>query len=320
MAAELHAPPQDVPRHRPVMPRETLEALSPRPGGVLFDGTLGLGGHAAAWLEQTAPDGRVVGLDRDEQALDSARRSLARFGARATLVHADYRHAASVLDSLGLKAVDAALLDLGLGSHQLDDPARGFSFRSDGPLDMRFDRSRPGDTAADLIARSSEAELARVISEFGEERMARRIAREIVETRRHTPLWTTAALADLVRRVVPASRHERIDPATRTFQALRIAVNQELDGLGSAIETLVARLASGGRIAVIAFHSLEDRISKTTLRRLAEPCRCRRGDPCTCGAKQWLDLPVRRAVVCSPIEANENPRARSAKLRWGAKR
>lgn len=320
MAAELHAPPQEVPRHRPVMSRETLDALNPRPGAVLFDGTLGLGGHAAAWLEQTAPDGQVVGLDRDEEALELARKSLVRFGERATLVHADYRDAGVVLDSLGLKTIDAALLDLGLGSHQLDDPYRGFSFRFDGPLDMRFDRSRAGATAADLIEQSSEAELARVFSEFGEERMARRIAREIVETRRHTPLRTTAELANLVRRIVPASRHDRIDPATRTFQALRIAVNQELDGLGATIEALVARLARGGRIAVIAFHSLEDRISKTTLRRLAETCRCRRGDPCTCGAQEWLDLPVRRAVSCTRAEANENPRARSAKLRWGIKR
>ncbi len=320
MAAELHAPPQEVPRHRPVMSRETLDALNPRPGAVLVDGTLGLGGHAAAWLEQTAPDGQVVGLDRDEEALELARKSLVRFGERATLMYADYRDAGAVLDSLGLKTIDAALLDLGLGSHQLDDPYRGFSFRFDGPLDMRFDRSRSGATAADLIEQSSEAELARVFSEFGEERMARRIAREIVETRRHTPLRTTAELANLVRRIVPASRHDRIDPATRTFQALRIAVNQELDGLGATIETLVARLARGGRIAVIAFHSLEDRISKTTLRRLAETCRCRRGDPCTCGALEWLDLPVRRAVSCTQAEANENPRARSAKLRWGIKR
>lgn len=320
MAAELHMPPQGSRRHLPVMCRETLMALNPGPGAVLVDGTLGLGGHAEAWLEQTGPNGRVVGLDRDELALDVARETLKRFGTRATIVHADYREASAVLDSLGLSTVDAALLDLGLGSHQLDDPQRGFSFRFEGPLDMRFDRSHPGSTAADLIAHAPEPELARILASYGEERMARKISRQIVETRRHTPLRTTSQLADLVRRVVPAGRHDRIDPATRTFQALRIAVNHELDGLNAAIESLVARLARGGRIAVIAFHSLEDRISKTMLRRLAEPCRCRRGDPCTCEALQWLDLPSRRAIFCSDAEANENPRARSAKLRWGIKR
>jgi len=309
-----------VPTHRPVLAAETLEALDPGPGKVLLDGTVGLGGHAARWLELTAPFGRVVGFDRDARALAVAARNLAPFGARAELIHDDYREAPRIIAERGFAAPDAALLDLGLGSHQIDDPTRGFSHRFDAPLDMRFDADAPGRTAADILARAAEPELARIFEEHGELPGARKLARALCDARRRAPIRTTTELARLVREVLPPRGRQRIDPATLVFQALRIAVNDELEGLDAAIEALVRMLPQGGRIAVIAFHSLEDRIAKRTLRRLAEPCRCRRGDPCTCGATRLLDMPERRAVKTSDEEALENPRARSARLRWGTRR
>ncbi|RMG46860.1 MAG: 16S rRNA (cytosine(1402)-N(4))-methyltransferase RsmH [Acidobacteria bacterium] len=306
-------------RHRPVMVPEVLEALAPRPGALLLDGTVGPGGHAEAWLEAAGEGAELIGLDRDASALALARRRLQRFGERVRLFHCDYREAPALLDRLGRRP-DAVLLDLGLGSHQVDDPERGFSFRLDGPLDMRFDRDRPGPTAAEILAHASEPELARILSEYGEERAAKKLARRLVEARKRRPFRTTRELADFVRGVVPARGRRRLDPATRTFQALRIAVNDELSGLAEALSGLVERLPAGGRIAVIAFHSLEDRIVKRTLRRLAEPCRCRRGDPCTCGALQWIELVQRRALRPDPGEVAANPRARSARLRWGVRR
>ena len=309
-----------LPLHRPVLTAETLQALDPKPGRLLLDGTVGTGGHAAAWLEASTPDGRVIALDRDASALATARERLAPWGDRAHFVHADYRDAADLLDGLGLATIDAALVDLGLGTHQIDDPERGFAFRFDSPLDMRFDRDTPGPTAADLVNHLPEPELARVLFEYGEERASRRLARVIVETRRRHPIRTTAELAAIVRSAVPGGGRQRIDPATRTFQALRIAVNRELEGLAEALEALVRRLAPGGRLAVIAYHSLEDRIVKHTLRRLAEPCHCRRGDPCSCGALMLIELEERHAVTPSENETALNPRARSARLRWGVRR
>jgi 16S rRNA (cytosine1402-N4)-methyltransferase len=309
-----------LPLHRPVLTAETLQALAAQPGRLLLDCTVGTGGHAALWLEATAPDGRVIALDRDASALAAARERLAPFGARARFEHADYRDAAEVLDALGVETVDAALIDLGLGTHQIDDPARGFAFRFDGPLDMRFDRDTPGPTAADLVNHLPEPELARVLYEYGEERASRKLARVIVEARRRHPIRTTGELAELVRAAIPGFGRQRIDPATRTFQALRIAVNRELEGLAGALESLVLRLAPGGRLAVIAYHSLEDRVAKHTLRRLAEPCHCRRGDPCSCGARLLIELEERHAVVAGEEEIAANPRARSARLRWGVRR
>ncbi len=308
------------PLHRPVLTNETLAALDPRPGRRLLDGTAGTGGHSEIWLRSTAPDGKVIALDRDPSALATAAERLAPFGERVQLVHADYRDADAVLERLGVASVDAVLLDLGLGSHQIDDPERGFAFRFDGPLDMRFDRETPGRSAADLVNHLPEPELARVLAEYGEERAARKLARAIVEARRRHPIRTTGELAELVRRCLPAHGRQRIDPATRTFQALRIAVNDELSGLDDALGALVRRLAPGGRIAVIAYHSLEDRIVKHTLRRLAEPCRCRRGDPCSCGALELVALEERHAIFPTEEEIAVNPRARSARLRWGIRR
>ncbi|MCU0231379.1 MAG: 16S rRNA (cytosine(1402)-N(4))-methyltransferase RsmH [Acidobacteria bacterium] len=309
-----------LPLHRPVLTAETLRSLAPRPGALLLDGTVGTGGHAAAWLEASAPDGRVLALDRDASALATARARLAPYGERVRFEHADYREAPEVLDALGLATVDAVLIDLGLGTHQIDDPARGFAFRFDGPLDMRFDRETPAPTAADLVNHLPEPELARLLYEYGEERASRKLARAIVEARRRHPFRSTGELAALVRAAIPGFGRQRIDPATRTFQALRIAVNRELEGLADALEALVRRLAPGGRLAVIAYHSLEDRIVKHTFRRLAEPCRCRRGDPCTCGALRLIELEERHAIMPGDDELAANPRARSAKLRWGVRR
>lgn len=297
---------------------ETLEVLQPGPGRVLLDGTLGLGGHSAAWLEASAPDGRVIAFDRDRTALERARARLAPFADRVELHHEDYRDCAEIL---GDRRVDAALLDLGLGSHQLEDPERGFSFRYDGPLDMRFDRDRPGPSAAEILSQSSAPEIARILAEYGEERAARRIAREIVEERQRAPIRTTFQLAELVRRIVPSSHRtkRRIDPATRTFQALRIATNEELHGLQDAITTLVDHLRPGGRIVVISFHSLEDRVAKHTLRELAAS-RPSPTDPFAPDLPGPLVLEERKARKAGEGEIARNPRARSAHFRWGSRR
>jgi len=318
--AEIRPDPAD--RHRPVMLRETRAALAPSAGKVLLDGTLGMGGHAEDWLIATAPDGRVIGFDRDEQALEQARKRLTRFGGRLETHHDDYRNAPQVLaERSPARSVDAVLLDLGIGSHQIDDPQRGFSFRFDAPLDMRYDRSRPGRTAAEIIAQSSEPELAAIFRDYGEEPAAKKIARVIVEERKREAITRTTHLAELVRRHVPArARGKKIDAATRVFQSLRIATNSELANLDQAIVDLARCLEEKGRIAILAFHSLEDRIAKRTLRKLAEKCRCRRGDPCTCGAEEILELPVRKAIKPNDEECETNPRARSARLRWGMKR
>ena len=271
--------------------------LAPRADGVYVDCTVGLGGHTAALLEAGA--GRVIGIDRDAGALDRSRERLA--GAPAVeLVHADYREIADVLAARGLSEVDGIVADLGVSSWQLDDPERGFSFRQAGPLDMRMDRSK-GRTLGEWLATIGEAELADVIREFGEERHARRVAAGIVRARDAGRLQTTGDLASVVRRAAGGGRWRRIDPATRTFQALRIAVNDELAGLDAFLERAAGSLKRGGRLAVIAFHSLEDRVVKWTFRRLA-----------AAGAVEVL---TRRPVTPSDEETSANPRARSARLR-----
>ncbi len=305
------------------MPEQILAALAPAGERVLLDGTIGLGGHAQAWLDAGGGHSRVVGFDRDLAAINATRTRLLTYGERVLLIHADYRDAVTEWTRRGLARPDAVLLDLGLGSHQLDDPERGFSFRHDARLDMRFDRDHPGPTAAEILAQSSEPELARIFLEYGEERAGRKLARRIVDTRRREPLQTTRQLAELVRNCIPrqgGGRRPRIDPATKTFQALRIAVNHELEGLGETIEALVALLAPGGRIAIIAFHSLEDRIAKHVLRRLATEIPLQPGDDPAKLPKALLEMPQRRVVLPSTEEAARNPRARSAKLRWGIRR
>ncbi|HEY0323179.1 MAG TPA: 16S rRNA (cytosine(1402)-N(4))-methyltransferase RsmH [Pyrinomonadaceae bacterium] len=302
--------------HRPVLLHETTGLLQPEQGGLFVDGTLGLGGHSEAILEASI-DASVIGLDRDREALRWATKRLARFGSRFRAVHADFRGIARVLEEAGVKQVRGMLVDLGVSSLQFDSEERGFSFRHDAPLDMRMDSEGDEETAAELLATLPEEEIARIIYEYGEERHSRRIARWIVERReRGEPVGTTKELAELVARAVKANRKDRIHPATRTFQALRIAVNRELEGLDEFIETAIDLLEEDGRFCAISFHSLEDRIVKRTLRRLSGHCECDRRVPvCTCGARRAVEILTRRPVTPDEQEVEENPRARSAKLR-----
>jgi 16S rRNA (cytosine1402-N4)-methyltransferase len=284
--------------HVPVLTAEALHLLQPERGGVFVDCTVGLGGHASALLSAGAT--RLVGLDRDGDALELARGVLEPWRDRVTLIHADYRMLDAVLDDLGVSRVDGALADLGVSSMQFDQPGRGFSFQRDEPLDMRMDRTS-GDRAAELVARSSEEDLANAIFQFGEERFSRRIARAIVYARREAPIETTGRLAAIVRRAIPRRGSLRIDPATRTFQALRIWVNQELEGLDRFLEAAVRRLRQGARLVVVSFHSLEDRIVKHTFRALAQ--------------SEVVKVLTKRPMVPTDEEVGRNPRARSAKLR-----
>jgi 16S rRNA (cytosine1402-N4)-methyltransferase len=282
--------------HVSVLLAETLELLAVRPGGLYVDGTVGLGGHAEAVLRASAPDGRLVGLDRDGETLERARARLAPFGERVRLEQGDYRE---IPERLAGEEADGILLDLGISSAQLDDAERGFSFQVEGPLDMRMDRSA-GTTAADVVNRTRERELADLIYEYGEEPAARRIARAIVFARARQAIATTRELADLVCRAAPRSRRPGLHPATRTFQALRIRVNRELDGLGEALERAASCLKPGGRLAVIAFHSLEDRAAKGAFRALST---------------RGFRLLTRKPVRPTETEVRANPRARSARLR-----
>ena len=287
--------------HAPVLVAEVISQLAPARGGLFVDCTLGAGGHTRALLDAGAI--RVLGFDRDRTALALATETLQDRLDRVEMIHADYRSLDAALDARGIASVDGGILaDLGVSSMQLDDAARGFSFRADAPLDMRMDRDS-GLPASALLQTVDEAALADVIYEFGEERFSRRIARGIVRAREAGPLETTSQLAAIVRRAVPTRGWQRIDPATRTFQALRIWVNQELEGLDAFIRLAVDRLAAGARLAIIAFHSLEDRIVKHTFRALAQA-----PDP-------LVALITRRPLEASEDEIERNPRARSAKLR-----
>ena len=286
--------------HEPVMVAEVLEHLAPARGGVFVDCTVGYGGHARAVLEAGAS--KLIGLDRDAAALEGAATALSAFGSRVTLVRTDYKRLGAALDEQGIAGVDGLLADLGVSSMQLDAPGRGFSFRRDEPLDMRMDQTT-GPTAAEAIGDADERTLADVIYEFGEERYSRRIARAIAGARLRAPVSTTGQLAEIVRRAVPRRGYSRIDPATRTFQAIRIWVNRELEGLDTFLTQAVRRLRPGGRMVIISFHSLEDRIVKHTLRALQTA-----GD-------LGLTVRTKRPVVPGDVEADRNPRARSAKLR-----
>src|SRR5438477_1837750 len=285
--------------HVPVLTAEVVHLLQPERGGVFVDCTVGLGGHASALLSAGAT--RVIGLDRDLDALTRARDRLASWRDRVELVHTDYRDLAPVLDRLGVTLVAGALADLGVSSMQFDAPGRGFSFQRDEPLDMRMDRTA-GETAAHLVARSTERELADAIFQYGEERFSRRIARALVAARQDGPVDTTGRLAAIVRRAIPRRGPARIDPATRTFQALRIWVNRELDALDRFLAAAAQRLGAGARLVVITFHSLEDRIVKHTLRALQQRD----------GVVRVL---TKKPLVPRDEEIDRNPRARSAKLR-----
>ncbi|MCM2263829.1 MAG: 16S rRNA (cytosine(1402)-N(4))-methyltransferase RsmH [Desulfuromonadales bacterium] len=298
------------------MPGEVLELLAPQPGGIYLDGTVGGGGHARLILEASAPDGRLIGFDRDPAALAAAAAMLANFGERVTLCHGSFAELDRQLATMGVDLVDGILLDLGVSSHQLDTPERGFSFREDGPLDMRMDPAQPA-SAADLLARADAEELKRIFREYGEERWAGRIAREIVRVRGGAPLLTTRQLAELVCRAVPGGYvPQRIHPATRVFQALRIAVNGELEALETGLAAALRSLRPGGRLAVISFHSLEDRLVKQGFRTAANPCSCPPRLPvCVCGRKAEIKILTPRGVRPAEAETIANPRARSAVLR-----
>lgn len=301
------------PGHVPVMVAEVLAWLDPRPPGVYVDATVGAGGHAEAILERIVPGGRLIGIDRDDAALAVAAERLARFGAAVALRQANYSAISEIVAEAGVEAVDGIVMDLGASSMQLEAPERGFSFTRPGPLDMRMDRTQ-AQTAADLVNELSEDDLQHILRAFGQERYARRIARQIVRRR---PLRTTDELAAAVADAIPRRAWPRgIHPATRTFQALRIATNRELESLEQALPDAVGTLRGGGKICVITFHSLEDRIVKHTYLRLSRGCICPPGSPtCTCDGRPQVRVLTRKPVTASPDEILRNPRARSAKLR-----
>jgi 16S rRNA (cytosine1402-N4)-methyltransferase len=300
--------------HRPVLADAVVDLLAPVSGGVYCDATVGGGGHAEQVLRASAPAGRLVGIDRDPEAVRAARERLAPFGDRVSILHGRFSEIESLLQRAGVGRVDGLLLDLGVSSPQLDTAARGFSFMRVGPLDMRMD-PQDGETAATLIERMSEDELSDVIHGFGGERLSRRIARSIKAMQAEGRLATTGDLALAVRRVTGPARQGGIDPATRTFQALRIAVNDELGELEALLDMLPEPLAPGGRVVVISFHSLEDRLVKRRLAELVDPCRCPPGLPaCTC-PEPAMEFVTRRSVRVTARDREVNPRARSARVR-----
>lgn len=302
-------------RHLSVLPDEVIHFLEPADGKTYLDGTLGGGGHAALILEK-APGAILVGIDRDKSALAAAGARLAAHGERIRLLHGDFADVAGLLDSLGVPALDGFILDLGVSSHQLDTRERGFSFQQDAPLDMRMDTGS-GETAADLVNELPERELERILIEYGEERWAKRIASFIVKERAESLITTTFRLVDIIKGAVPKAKwDERIHPATRTFQALRIAVNSELESLERGMRAALDLLKPGGRGVIISFHSLEDRIVKHIFREYAEGCNCPRQLPvCVCGRQPRVKILTGRPVTAAQAETDGNPRARSAKLR-----
>ncbi len=306
---------QQTSAHRSVLYQEALNAIAPRNGGRYLDGTVGAGGHASGILQASAPDGRLLGLDVDPAALELATQRLAEFGDRASLRRGSYGQLAQHLSAMGWDSVEGILLDLGASSMQFDRSERGFSFQQEGPLDMRFDPNG-STTAANLVNELPQEELANIIYRYGEERQSRRIAEAIVKAR---PLHTTGELAAVIAKAMGGKR-SGIHPATRSFQALRIAVNSELDSLEAALPQAVAALKAGGRLAVIAFHSLEDRIVKQYFRRESQDCICPPEQPvCTCGHKASIKEITRRPVMPGDDEVEANPRARSARLRVAEK-
>ena len=301
--------------HKPVLLNECLNALAIKPDGIYLDGTLGRAGHAGAILRRLA-GGRLIGIDRDLSAIGAARERLAEFEGRVTLVHGNFADLGNILQKLGITDLDGMLFDLGVSSPQLDDPQRGFSYTHDAPLDMRMDAAAPLDAGV-IVNTWSYEELRRILYEYGEERYAPQIAKHIVRYRSDKPVETTGELAEIIRSAMPgAALREKQHPAKRSFQAIRIAVNGELDALPPMLEAAADALAPGGRLAVITFHSLEDRIVKRKFKELAAGCTCPPEFPvCVCGKKPKLKLITRKPIVPGPAELTENPRARSAKLR-----
>ncbi len=300
--------------HEPVMLKEVIDWLCISKNGIYVDGTVGGAGHAYEILKAT--NGFLIGIDCDDEALRAAEKRLAEFGSRKVLVKANFAELGSVLENLQIKKVDGVLLDMGVSSHQLDRAERGFSFNQLAPLDMRMDRSLKL-SAYDIVNSFAQKDLERIIRTFGEEKMASRVARAISQKRRSSPLETTVELAAVIASAMPAKfRWQRIHPATRTFQAIRIAVNNELDSIKPAIDSAASVLNRGGRIAVISFHSLEDRIVKNEFRALQGACSCPKDVPiCTCKREAILKVLTKKALIPAAAETEANPRSRSAKLR-----
>jgi 16S rRNA (cytosine1402-N4)-methyltransferase len=306
--------------HKPVMLDEVLEFLRPENGKIIIDCTLGGGGHSLEIVKRIVPDGMLVGIDRDSEALAAAAERLASYSENVTLKKGAFGDLSDIAKELGLKTVDGALFDLGVSSHQLDAAERGFSFRQDAPLDMRMDTSEDV-TAEDLVNTLSESELADIIWRYGEERWAKRIAQFIVKSRKIKPVKSTGDLVDVIMAAIPqGARKGAIHPATRTFQALRIAVNRELEMLKEGLDAAIGLLKVGGRICVLSYHSLEDRIVKETFLSYSGRCTCPPPLPvCVCGAKKSLEILTRRPALPTDAEIIENARARSAKLRVAEK-
>ena len=302
--------------HKPVLLHECLDALAIRPDGVYLDGTLGRAGHSLEIVRRLTAGGRLIALDRDETAIEAAQRRLADYMDRVTLVHSNFSALDDVLREIGVRGVDGMLFDLGVSSPQLDDAARGFSYKQDAPLDMRMDESASY-TARELVNTVSYEELKRILYEYGEERYAPAIAKKICAYRTEKPIETTLELADLIRSAMPAAAlREKQHPAKRSFQAIRIAVNGELDALPPMLEAAAAHLNTGGRLAVISFHSLEDRLVKNKFRRWSTACTCPPEFPvCVCGGKAKAKLITRKPIEANSQELEENRRSRSAHLR-----
>ena len=303
------------PKHVSVLLNECIEALQIKPDGVYVDGTLGLGGHSSE-IAKRLTTGLLIGIDRDETAIERAGARLAPYGERVRLVHGNFSDVASILDRLGFDAVDGMLFDLGVSSPQLDEAHRGFSYMQDAPLDMRMDGSASL-SAHDVVNTWPEERLRRILYDYGEERYAPRIAAAVVRARQERPIETTLELVEIIRSAMPAAAlREKQHPAKRSFQAIRIAVNDELGAVQTMMDTAPDKLRPGGRLAVISFHSLEDRIVKNGIRRREDGCTCPRDFPvCTCGFVQTLRSVSRKPILPSPEEQTANPRARSAKLR-----
>ncbi len=301
--------------HKPVLFNEVIENLNIDPEGIYVDGTLGGGGHSSAIAERLA-GGRLIGFDQDTDAIEAAGKRLSAFGDRVTLVHDNYENAPADVREMGIEGVDGILLDLGVSSYQLDNPERGFTYRTDAPLDMRMDRENPV-SASTIVNEYSEEELIRILREYGEEKCAVRIAKNIVKQREKAPVETTGQLADIVRRSIPAKMQAKGgNPCKRTFQAIRIACNRELDVLQDSMNEMIDLLSPGGRFCIITFHSLEDRIVKNAFRKAENPCTCPPEFPmCVCGKKSKGRVISRKAILPGAEELEENPRSASAKLR-----
>ncbi len=302
--------------HIPVLLDETLEYLDPKPGGVYIDGTLGGAGHSKEIVKRIIPEGRLLGIDQDSNAINTAKERLEAYNENVIIVRDNFRNIKRIAGENGFTEVDGIMLDIGVSSHQLDEEERGFSYMHDGPLDMRMDTSRELD-ASDIVNNASEREITRILRDYGEEKWAVRIAKFIIEDRKNGRIDTTYKLVDIIKRAIPAAaRREGGHPAKRTFQALRIAVNEELEVLEKAVKDAAEILKPGGRLVVITFHSLEDRIVKTIFNNLERPCTCPPQLPvCVCGKEPLLKVITRKPVTAGEEELKVNTRSKSAKLR-----